>query len=940
MNSRKPFDELSSRSKPDGPETRFHDSDDQNSGEQLTLDKSGIAAGVRIGPYTLIQQIGEGGMGSVWLAEQKEPVRRNVALKIVKAGMDTREVIARFEAERQALALMNHANIAKVLDAGTTNQGRPYFVMELVQGIPITQFCDKHRLPPTERLELFVSVCHAVQHAHQKGIIHRDIKPSNVLVLKQDNQPVAKVIDFGLAKATGQKLTEKTLFTAMGQMVGTPAYMSPEQADATGLDIDTRTDVYSLGVLLYELLTGVTPIDLETIRSAGYAEVQRIVREQEPPKMSARLSLLGEQSKVMTQNRSTDSKRLCQLVRGDLDLIAMKAMEKERDRRYETPSSFAADVERFLNNEEIEARPASAGYRLKKMFRRNRVAVLTTSSVAAALLIGTIVSSWQAYRAESALGAEREANQVAEKRLDQLEKINNVIASVFGDLDPALEDLGGAPLRTQLINRMDEVSELIEGDATGAPLMVGRLELSLGVAQNNLGNQEKSLELLKRALHKHEANLGSENLESIHVLTELAQAENSLGKFPEAVEKLERAHKLLLDQLGHKDQRTIQCMSQLASSYTNAGEQSKGLDLQKEALKFANEFLGPQDEETLEIMSRLGGQHFAMNDREHDEECNRLYEEHLRLRIAKKGKKHYQSLQARKGLASIQLAMHKEKEAIENYQQVHAGFQEMFGDEHITTVLANCSVAYAYDRSGESDKGLKILAENVPRLKLLRGEDHPIYLDWLNLLAYSYEQNDQLEQAIKWHSEALRLREKKLGLDHPMTLTSISNLGFCCRRAGRYAEAIKYYQLGLPGFRKRYTNDNMSFVGYINNLGQALFQGDQFEDAEIILRECIPLLAQKLGETNDEWKVYRAKFWLGASLLGQAKYDEAETELLAGYQGMKSREENIRSGSRTHLHESMESLISLYSKRKSAGDAELEQQWTKLLESEKNKKEN
>ena len=261
-----------------------------------------------------------------------------------------------------------------------------------------------------------MTVCQAVQHAHQKGIIHRDIKPSNVLVSMQGDQAVVKVIDFGLAKATGQQLTEKTLFTAYGQMVGTPAYMSPEQAEVGGEDIDTRTDVYSLGVLLYELLTGVTPIDLEALQSAGYAEIQRMVREQEPPKMSFRLSSLENDSHVTAKNRSTDSKRLSQLLRGDLDLIAMKALEKDRDRRYETPSSFAADIQRFLNNEEIEARPASASYRLKKMFRRNRVAVLTTAAIATALLAGTIVSTWQAYRAETALDAERAANRVAEKK--------------------------------------------------------------------------------------------------------------------------------------------------------------------------------------------------------------------------------------------------------------------------------------------------------------------------------------------------------------------------------------------------------------------------------------------------------------------------------------------------------------------------------------------
>jgi serine/threonine protein kinase len=281
------------------------------------------ASGDQIGPYNLRQQIGEGGMGTVWMAEQTEPVRRSVALKLVKAGMDSRHVIARFESERQALAIMDHANIAKILDAGTTATGRPYFVMELVKGVPITEFCDKNRLSPEARLKLFLDVCHAIQHAHHKGIIHRDVKPSNVLVTVCDGSPVVKVIDFGIAKALGQKLTENTMFTAHGQMIGTPAYMSPEQAESSGLDIDTRSDVYSLGVLLYELLTGTTPLESKRLREAGFAEMQRLIREEEAPRPSTRVSTLGDSAATLAGNRGTDVKRLSHLLAGDLDWIVM-----------------------------------------------------------------------------------------------------------------------------------------------------------------------------------------------------------------------------------------------------------------------------------------------------------------------------------------------------------------------------------------------------------------------------------------------------------------------------------------------------------------------------------------------------------------------------------------------------------------------------------------
>jgi tetratricopeptide (TPR) repeat protein/serine/threonine protein kinase len=328
--------------------------------------------GTVIGAYKLLEQIGEGGFGVVFLAEQQEPIRRKVALKVLKPGMDSKQVIARFEAERQALALMDHPHIAKVLDAGQAASGRPYFVMDLVKGLPITDSCDQSQRTPRERLELFVSVCQAVQHAHQKGIIHRDIKPSNVLVTLHDGTPLVKVIDFGIAKALGQQLTEKTVFTGFAQMIGTPLYMSPEQAALSNVDVDTRSDIYSLGVLLYELLTGTTPFDKERLKQAGYDELRRIIREEEPPRPSTRISTLGQAASTISTHRKSDPKRLSQLFRGELDWIVMKALEKDRNRRYETASAFAADVQRYLHDEPVLACPPSAWYRFRKFARRNR----------------------------------------------------------------------------------------------------------------------------------------------------------------------------------------------------------------------------------------------------------------------------------------------------------------------------------------------------------------------------------------------------------------------------------------------------------------------------------------------------------------------------------------------------------------------------------------
>ncbi len=360
---------------------------------------------LRIGPYRILTVLGQGGMGVVYLAEQEHPIHRKVALKVVKVGMDTREVVARFDTERQALALMSHPNIARVLDAGASDEGRPYFVMEYVPGIPITDYCDRNRLSTRERLALFITVCQAVQHAHQKGIIHRDLKPSNVLVAIEDGRPVPKVIDFGIAKATHQRLTEQAVFTRHGVLIGTPEYMSPEQADPGRLDVDTTTDVYSLGVILYELLVGVLPFDGDTLRKAAYAELVRIIQDEEPARPSLRITTLGATAGDMAKRRDTDVPSLRKQLRGDLDWIVLRALEKDRTRRYASASEFAADIERHLADEAVMASPPSALYRLKKTYRRHRVVVAAALVVVLALAGGLAVSTWLYFQVR----AEREA---------------------------------------------------------------------------------------------------------------------------------------------------------------------------------------------------------------------------------------------------------------------------------------------------------------------------------------------------------------------------------------------------------------------------------------------------------------------------------------------------------------------------------------------------
>jgi len=414
-----------------------------------------LAPGTVIGPYKLLQQIGEGGMGTVYMAEQTHPVQRKVALKVIKAGMDSHQVIARFEAERQALAMMDHVNIARVLDAGATESGRPYFVMELVHGVPITRYCDDNQLPPRERLELFVPVCQAIQHAHQKGIIHRDIKPSNVMITLYDGKPVPKVIDFGVAKATEQKLTERTLFTQYGTMVGTLEYMSPEQAEMSALGVDTRTDIFSLGVLLYELLTGGTPLSRKRVREAAYAEVLRLIKEEEPPRPSTRLSDSGEALASISAQRHMEPAKLTKLVRGELDWIVMKTLEKDRNRRYETANGLAMDVQRYLHDETVQACPPSAGYRFRKFVRRYKGPVLATSFILLCLIGGIIgttlglveakhqkrIAVAEAVEKENARAAEVQQRRQAEGQRDRALKAEAQAEANFRQAHEAVDDM-------------------------------------------------------------------------------------------------------------------------------------------------------------------------------------------------------------------------------------------------------------------------------------------------------------------------------------------------------------------------------------------------------------------------------------------------------------------------------------------------------------------
>jgi serine/threonine protein kinase len=469
-----------------------------------------------IGKYRILERVGEGGFGEGYAAEQTEPVKRRVALKILKAGMDTKAVLARFEAERQALALMDHPNISKVLDAGETERGRPYFVMDLVKGEPITKYCDRHNLSTKERLGLFIPVCAAVQHAHQKGIIHRDLKPSNILVSLSDGSPLPKVIDFGIAKATTGTLTEKTLHTQQGQLIGTPAYMSPEQAEMGGLDVDTRTDVYSLGVVLYELLAGVLPFDPETLQKRGYAEIQRILREEEPPKPSRKVSGINADSKEVARRHRTDARALYRQLRGELDWIVLKAMEKDRTRRYETVNSLAMDVRRYLADEPVIAGPPSTAYRFRKLAKRNKVAIGVVAAILVTVTAALVHSNIQRVQIQAAR--------------DESEAVTEFLAEMLASVDP-----GDQGRDVTVKEALDEAAKTIDARFEDQPLIEARLRHTIGETYQGLGFYERAEPHIREAVATRATLLGRDHLETLVSIASMGVLLESHGKFDEAI---------------------------------------------------------------------------------------------------------------------------------------------------------------------------------------------------------------------------------------------------------------------------------------------------------------------------------------------------------------------------------------------------------------------
>jgi non-specific serine/threonine protein kinase/serine/threonine-protein kinase len=784
----------------------------------------------RIGPYRLLHVIGEGGMGEVWVADQLEPVKRKVALKVVKTGMDTKQVIARFEAERQALAMMDHPSIAKVLDAGATTEGRPFFVMEYVPGVSITEHCDTHRLSTEERLELFIEVCDGVQHAHQKAIIHRDLKPSNILVSLSDRTAQPKIIDFGIAKATGQRLTDKTLATEIGSVIGTPEYMSPEQADLTGQDIDTRTDIYSLGVILYQLLTGELPFGSAELRSASYEELRHKLREVDPPHPSTRVATLGEGAAETARNRETDPGSLRRQLAGDLDAIVMKALEKDRARRYGTPSELAADLLRYLRHEPVVARAPSSAYRIGKYLHRHRVGV-AVAALLVTLLAGFAVSmAVQVRRTRSERDRANAERDRANRERDALNKVSEFQTNMLSSLEPAalgralwndlhervrsarsgpessaesgakasaaLDKLlsGVGPtdtalklLDTEILDRAGKAA-LKESD----PRISGTLEHVLGSTYARLGLPLRAEPHIRRAVEIRTAAFGEQQEETLRSLNILGWVLRDLGRLPEAAQVLERTVENQKVVMGLDNIQTLKTMYLLGIVYTDAGRYSEAEQLGVRTLETARRALGPAAPLSLGLANMVAG---------------------------------------------VYLSKGELPKAETLFREVVEDMKRVLGPDARPTLLAVYNLGGVLCAQGRCPEGRKYILEALEGFRRTQGSQHPETLMMMGAVGDSYEGEGRHVDARRTLEEVLRLEQNVLGADHQLTLDTVYHLAHAYNGEGRYLEAERLGRRAVTSYDRIGIKDSDRGGGARLALGSALLGLKRYRDAEAELLE-------------------------------------------------------------------------------------------------------
>ena len=727
------------------------------------------AAPEQIGPYRILEPLGEGGMGIVYLAEQREPVRRRVALKLIKPGMDSKQVLARFESERQALAIMNHPGVAKVFDAGVGTSGRPYFVMEYVQGVPITQHCDSRRYSLKDRLELFVQACEAIQHAHQKGIIHRDVKPSNVLVSMEDGRAVVKVIDFGVAKAIDQRLTERTLYTQHGTLIGTPEYMSPEQAGTSSFGVDTRTDIYSLGVLLYELLVGALPFDSDSLRNAAAMEMLRIIREEDPPNPATRVSSLGDDVDEIARRRLTDPRSLARKLKGELEWITMRTLEKDPSRRYSSASELASDIRRYLDEQPVLAGPPSATYRMGKFVRRHRLAVAAAGIVVLALAIGAAglgVGMLRALEAEEHARAEAERANLEAETADE---VATFLSELFLASDPGSTRGEKVTLREVL----DRGAERIESELGDQPEVQSRLVHVIGGVYRGLGLYDRARPLHEQALRMRRELFGNDDPRTLASLNAMAGLEYFQGDFDEARRLFEEIVETRRGLLGSEHPDTLSAMSNLAAVLVNQHHYEDAARLNVEILEVRRRVLGDRDKDTIISMANLAGIYKGMG---RLDEAMALYEEGIALQREVMGPRHPGTTRQMLGLAGTYRKQKDYDRARQIYEEIHLTESEVLGEEHPQTLSTRHQLCLLDFELGEVDSAASICEEVLEVQRRVLGDEHPSTLYSVGNVATIYAAQGRVTDAGPLLEESLKGRRKALGIEHPFTLSAMKDM--------------------------------------------------------------------------------------------------------------------------------------------------------------------